>query len=734
MAMGVTTTKRVTETVTGHLDRVVYRHPQTGWAVGQATLTGHEGRQSVVGRLNDITLRETMVFYGTWETHPQYGRQFHVQAARREDPLTPSGIARYLTVAHCPHLGPKTAAKLVAQFGAETLNVLRSQPARIGALPGFSLKRARTWQAFFAEQRGVEEVMIWLLQYDIDPSVARRLHQEYGAEAMTRVKDNPYALTQEMWGVGFRMADRMALSMGWEPLSPERLEAVWRYGLETALGFGDCLQTTEQLVDRAVELLADQDPESVRGTLATLESRFRALPDLSQEATTRAWQLNWVARTEQRLADRLRRQSMAVPAAHPVDWPWLGQATRLAYAPAQQAALTGVLTAPFSIITGGPGTGKTTLLNGLLTWLTGHEGVASDAILLAAPTARAAQRMQAVTGHEATTVHRLLQWSPQERSFLRNADHPVEADWLIVDEASMLDLPLAHALWQATGSKTQVVWIGDEHQLPSVGPGSVLKDLIASGRFPVFRLAHNFRSSSGITVAAHALLGHHIPTTNGEATLVTCPKGIDKLQVQRDLVARVRAFHHQDGYPWDAIQVLTPMRRGLLGTEALNPLLRDLMNPASAKAETWTTANGLSLRAGDRVMQLKNRYAKNVFNGDLGVVDAIGPDPEADLGEREDLVWVQFADTRAHYTPEEARDLQWAYAITVHKSQGSEYPVVIFPLFFDAYMMLYRNLVYTGMTRARERLWMPTEAKTLWLALQRGDGADRQTRLATLLA
>ncbi len=731
--MSVTTTERGTETVTGQLERVVYRHPQTEWAVGQAFLTGHAGRQSVVGRLTDIPLRETMVFYGTWETHPRYGRQFHVQAARREDPLTPSGIARYLTVAHCPHLGPKTAAKLVAQFGEETLTVLRSQPARIGALPGFSLKRARTWQAFFAEQRGVEEVMIWLLQYDIDPSVARRLYQEFGAAAMARVKDNPYALTQELWGVGFRTADRMALSMGWEPLSPERLEAVWRFGLETALDFGECLQTTAQLVDRAVELISDQDPDAVRAALDTCMPRFRALVDLKQDPDSLGWQLGWVAKKEQQLAERLRRHTVPLPTAHPVDWAWLTGAAHVTYAPAQQAALAGVLQAPFSIITGGPGTGKTTLLNGLLTWLTGHEGVASESILLAAPTARAAQRMQAVTGHEALTAHRLLEWSPQERGFLRNADHPLEADWLIVDETSMVDLSLAHALWQATGPRTQVVWIGDEHQLPSVGAGSVLKDLIASDRFPVFRLTHNFRSSSGITVAAHALLGHHIPTSNREATLVPYSKGSDKLQVQRDLVAQVRAFHDHDGYAWDAIQVLTPMRRGLLGTEALNPLLRDLMNPGSAKAQTWTTAQGLSLRVGDRVMQTKNRYAKNVFNGDLGVVDAIGPDSDADPGEREDLVWVQFADTRAHYTPEEARDLQWAYAITVHKSQGSEYPVVAFPLFFDAYMMLYRNLVYTGMTRARERLWMPNEAKTLWLALHRGDSAARQTRLGALL-
>lgn len=731
--MSVNTIERITETITGQLDRIVYRHPQTGWAVGQAFLTGHEGRQSVVGRLTDIPLREPLVFYGTWETHPQYGRQFHVQAARRADPLTPSGIARYLTVARCPHLGPKTAAKLVAHFGEVTLEVLRADPGRIGALPGFSIKRARDWQAFFAAQRGVEEVMVWLLQYDIDPSVARRLYQEYGAEAMTRVNENPYALTQELWGVGFRTADRMALSMGWQPLSPERLEAVWRFGLETALGFGDCLQTTEQLQERAIELLADQDPQAVRTALVALESRFQALPDVTQDTSTRDWQLNWVARFEQRLADRLRRHLAPARSAHPVDWSWLTAAARLTYAPAQQAALNGVLNAPFSIITGGPGTGKTTLLNGLLTWLTGHEGVASESILLAAPTARAAQRMQTVTGHEAITAHRLLQWSPQERSFLRNANHPVEAEWLIVDEASMLDLSLAHALWQATAPTTRVVWIGDEHQLPSVGPGSVLKDLIVSGRFPVFRLTHNFRSSSGITVAAHALLSHHIPTSNNEATLVPYAKGSDKLQVQRDLVDRVRAFHHQDGYPWDAIQVLTPMRRGLLGTEALNPLLRDLMNPARPGTPAWTSVNGLSLRIGDRVMQLKNRYAKNVFNGDLGVVDDIGPDPEAEAGDSEDLLWVQFADARVHYTQEEARDLQWAYAITVHKSQGSEYPVVVFPLFFDAYMMLYRNLVYTAMTRARERLWMPTEAKTLWLALKRGDGADRQTRLWTLL-
>ncbi len=717
--------KRSIKTLDGQLLKIRYRHPN-GWCIGQALLDN--ASETVVGELIEIPLRKPQIFYGYWETHPKYGPQFHVQAARSPEPLAGPGMVRYLATARCPHLGPKTAKKLAEAFDAETLQILRTDPERVAVLPGVSLDRARQWQQFFVDQQGADDIIVWLLQWDIDPAVARRLYADYGAGAMERVRANPYTLTQDTWGVGFRTADRMAVSMGWGPLSPERLEAVWRFGLETALNQGDCYQTTDQLTEQGVALLDDQDGEAVRKALADIRERLGRLPDVVSDNDR--WRLNWVHRLEVRLATALRNHPTAQTNAAPVDWAWLETQTGVTYAGAQRDGLAGALNAPFSIITGGPGTGKTTILNGLLAWLIRREGVRPNRIALAAPTARAAQRMTALTGHDAQTIHRLLNWSPAERGFTKTADNPVEADWLIIDEVSMVDLPLAHALWQATAPTTQVLWIGDEHQLPSVGPGSILKDVIQSGRFPVFRLTQNFRSTSGITVAAHDLLANRVPKSNADVTIVRYDKGVDKRGVQQELVEQIRQLH-QHGTPWDAIQVLTPIRRGLLGTDGLNPLLRDLMNPERSGQPQFTAKGGLVFREGDRLMQTKNAYSKNVFNGDMGVVVAIRPDLAED--DDDDRLWVQFPDQTVGFSTDEAQMLRLAYATTVHKSQGSEYPIVLFPLFYDAYVMLHRNLVYTALTRAKERLWLYTEAAALWLALQRGDGAERQTGLVEAL-
>ncbi len=712
---------RSIETLNGELLKIRYKN-QNGWCIGEARL--NHGCETVVGELAEIPQRQALIFYGYWEAHPKYGLQFHVQATRSPDPLAGPGMVRYLATAHCPHLGPKTAKKLADAFEAETLDILRSDPERVATLPGISLDRARQWKQFFVDQQGADDIIVWLLQWDIDPSVARRLYREYGAGAMERVRANPYNLTQDTWGVGFRTADRMALSMGWGSLSAERLEAVWRFGLETALNQGDCYQTTDQLTEQVVALLDDQDGEAVRKALEAIRERLTQLPDVM--ADDERWRLRWVHRLEESLAMALRNHPSRAPKASAVDWAWLEAETGVTYATAQREALVGALNASFSIVTGGPGTGKTTILNGLLVWLTRRQGVASNRIALAAPTARAAQRMTQLTGHDAQTIHRLLGWSPPERGFIKMAGNPVDADWLIIDEVSMVDLPLAHALWQATAPTTRVLWIGDEHQLPSVGPGSILKDVIHSGRFPIYRLTQNFRSTSGITVAAHDLLAHRVPKSNLDVTIVRHQKGDDKLAVQQEILEQILLLHRR-GTPWEAIQVLTPIRRGRLGTDGLNPLLRDLMNPEHAGQSRFIAKGGLAFREGDRLMQTKNAYGKNVFNGDMGVVVAIRPDLAED--DDDDRLWVQFADQTVGFSAEEAYTLRLAYATTVHKSQGSEYPIVLFPLFYDAYVMLHRNLVYTALTRAKERLWLYTEASALWLALKRGDGAERQTGL-----
>jgi len=749
---GSSTDATARQTVAGIIQRIVYQAPDTGWCVAQGVLedgASADTLTTLVGRLAHIPPQMPHRFIGRWTTHPRYGRQFVVDAAVPQDPVTPQAAERYLLLLKCPGLGPKTAAKMVQQWGPQVITLLRNNPAAIASLKGVTLAKASQWQHIAQQAQEWEHVMTWLLQYDVDPGVARRLYDKLGARTVEEIQKNPYQLTQEVWGIGFHTADRIALSLGWPPLGEERMKALWRLLLQTALSTGDCYRTTDQLLTAACELLKEHDAPTLTEILTrmmpTWHERQGFAVVMPPNGTETHWSLSTVHRWEQRLvADILRHSSQRPDKTRSLDWAWMTETARVTYAPAQQAAITGALQAPFGIITGGPGTGKTTTLRGLLTWLVDHEGLDRQTIALAAPTARAAKRMEEVTGFPAYTLHRLLEWSPQQRKFTHDDENPLQARWIIVDETSMVDLPLATAFWRAVHPATHVLWLGDEQQLPSVGPGSVLKDIIASGRIPVWRLAQNFRSQSGIATAAHALLAHQVPSSNRDVTIRRYPKGANKETVQRDLLQTVQTFIHH-GTPWQDIQVLSPIRRGLLGTDALNVALRDALNPATAHNE-WRAANGASFRLGDRVTQTRNRYDKGVFNGDIGWVvrfgpaahpNALGTLPNEETDEDEAAstgVWVHFGADPVWYSAEEAAtDLRLAYATTVHKSQGAEYPIVILPVFYDAYMMLYRNLIYTALTRAKRHAVIMVEAQALWLALKRGDSATRQTHLTEYL-
>jgi exodeoxyribonuclease V alpha subunit len=518
--------------------------------------------------------------------------------------------------------------------------------------------------------------------------------------------------------------------------------ALWKYLLQQAITFGDCYQTPEQMEQAALKLLDTENPDIAKTALD------QARPTLEQQqefvwtppdgvVPTGRWALRGMDKLERLLADRVLTHTQAKTSGPKamVDWQWMDDHIGIRYAPQQQQAVAEAIAAPFSIITGGPGTGKTTILRGILAWLMKHEEVNPEHVALAAPTARAAKRMEEVTGHSAMTIHRLLEVAPPH-GFQHNADNPLDIAYLIVDEVSMVDLPLAWALWQAVGPDTRVIWVGDENQLPSVGPGAVLKDFIQSGQFPVYRLAQNFRSTSGIVTNAYRVLTGVPPIRTDEYWWKEYPRGQDKGVVRERLLSLIPQIQSHWGCHWQDIQVLAPIRRGLLGTEALNQELRDLLNPKGSEPD-WVGAFGRTFRLGDRVTQTRNNYRKNVFNGDIGYVVLIDrPTPGTGDDEQdppESQIHVQYGDEVVTYKPDETRELVLAYATTVHKSQGAEYPVIIIPLFWDAYMMLYRNLLYTAMTRAKSRVILLSEEGVMGYALRTVEGKRRQTLLSARL-
>lgn len=720
------------------IQRIRYRAPDGVFIIASALPTqGPPETITLTGPIGDQLPHESSAIrcYGHWDTHPRYGRQFVTQAVTRQPPDSVAALQRYLTMARCPQLGPTTARRLVEAFGMRTLDVLRTAPDQVAALPRISQARAQAWQTFFYDHQAVETLVVWLLSLEVDPGLARRLYETFGAQAMDQILRNPYQLTTEHWGVSFPTADRIALAQDWPPLGRARLTALWQYTLQQRLLQGDCARTTADQMADALAFLTQSGSASdaAREALTALLPTMARHPDLTLDAATDRWALRRIDRLEWQLAQRLvAHRHQALPGRPVPPSGWLASTLGVANDPLQEHAILQALTHPVSVLTGGPGTGKTTITQGLLRWLTTAWQVPASAILLAAPTARAAGRLAQVTQHPAMTLHRLLGWQPE--GFAHHAEAPLEGQWLVVDETSMMDLPLAAALWDAIPPTMQVLWIGDHHQLPSVGPGAVLRDMMTDPAMPVTVLQQNFRAHSGLATNAHRMLSGQLPESTEDFTWRVYPRGIDKQRVQTDLLRIVdRLTRH---HPWQSIQILTPMHQGLLGTDALNPLLRDRWNPVHPTTPSFTGTRQRVFVPGDRVMHLHNDYARQIFNGDLGWVTACLPaEPgTTDQDPQPARLLVQFDDRPIQsYTAAETRWLQWAYASTIHKAQGAEYPIVIVLVFWDSYRLLYRNLLYTAMTRAQQRVVLLTEAGAWDHGLATLQTHARQTALGAYL-
>lgn len=710
-------------TLKGSLLRIVYANPENGWTVARLEAAGHE--IPVVGNLLGVQPGTPLELHGYWEDDKRFGRQFRVESYVVTQPTSTAGIERFLGgLVH--GVGPATAKRLVQEFGLDTLRIIAEEPHKLRKVPGLGRKRVQAIREAWEEQRGIQEIMVFLQGHGIGPNQALRIQRRYGERTIEVVRENPYHLAREVSGIGFRRADAIAQALGIAADSPRRVEAVLEHLLHEAAGEGHCFLPYEILAKRSSSFLGNVGGN--RGTLveaAVLHETEAGRLTVETEDPGRPVFLAPLHRQETGVARRLL-QLLQTPVSAPlVDVAAVvrhyERDAALQLSPTQRVALAAALESKVSVITGGPGTGKTTLVRGIVQICRRRK----RRVRLAAPTGRAAKRLAEATGSEAATLHRLLEWNPHTGRFQHDRDDPLEGDVFIVDETSMLDVTLAHALLQAIPDYAQLVCVGDADQLPPVGAGAVLTDIIESGRVTTARLEQIFRQRDDSSIVANA---HRIRA--GEPPKLP-QRGVpsDFVLVQRDdpaalletlcLLVRDRLPARLGVDPTSDIQVLVPMHRGPLGVEAVNQKLQEILNPGGRPVP------GTSFRVGDKVMQVRNNYTLDVYNGDVGFVRAVDPEARRLL--------VQLEDRQVPYEMADLEQLVLAYACTVHKSQGSEYPVVIVVLHAQHHIMLQRNLLYTAVTRAKRQVVVLGQQQALAIALRSSRRQERYTRLKARL-
>lgn len=725
----------------GLLERIVFASEEDSWSVLKLAVPGRRGEVTAVGNVFGVKPGETLRLGGRWVQDKKWGEQFQASSFRVIRPSTVEGIVRYLGSGLISGIGKAMAKRLVEKFGAATLEIIEHHPERLRQVPGIGPKRCRQIAEAWEQQRHVQRVMVFLQSHGVSTAFAIRIYKTYGADAEELVTENPYRLASDVFGIGFKSADRIAEHLGIPPDSPRRAEAGLLHLLGVGAERGHVFLPRSQLVREASDLL-DQPEPILQRALDRLAKEGKAVveplppPDspISSESSSRdeAVYSPLLFEAETELADRLRSLQTAtanlpeVSLERAIDW--FEERESVTLADQQRAAVAAALTNRVLVITGGPGTGKTTLLRCIVDVL----GAKDARLLLAAPTGRAARRLAEATGREARTVHRLLEYDPVQRVFTRGADYPLEADLVIVDEASMLDVSLARHVAAAVPPEGHLLLVGDVDQLPSVGPGRVLADLIRSGAVPVIRLTEIFRQAakSQIVLNAHRINQGEMPLL--EDISREDPRAIDFFFLERSDPERlVDTLQHlvveriPRGFGFDAvgeIQILTPMNRGQLGVHNLNAVLQQRLNPSGKEIQRA----GRRLRVHDKVMQLRNNYDLDVFNGDLGRVESLDEDEE-------ELV-VSFDGRRVRYSFGELDELTPAYACTIHKSQGSEYPCVVVPVHTQHYRMLQRNLLYTALTRAKKLAILVGQKRALSIAVSNQDTRRRFTRLAERLA
>ncbi len=721
---------RAYTTLQGTVERITYVNEETQYVVARLDVPGRRDLATIVGNLPSLTPGETLRIQGTWTHHKKYGDQFHVERYETVIPATLTGIQRYLGSGLIKGIGPIFAKRLVEAFGLDTLRVIEEEPARLREVDGIGPRRAQRITAAWAEQRDIREVMLFLQGHGVSSAYAVKIFKAYGQAAIATVKANPYRLAQDIYGIGFKTADRIAQNLGVPSDSPLRAQAGIIHVLHELADDGHVYVPEADLLRQAETTL-----EIPRGLLAV------AITDLAREGSVVAEELPGNGRgiyltplhvaeeqVAQRLNDLLRAPRVLIQIDVERALAWVEGVTGLNLAPQQREAIRMALQHKALVITGGPGTGKTTILRCIIRILE-KKGVR---IHLASPTGRAAKRMAEATGREAMTIHRLLEWSPSTAGFQRNARRPLETDLVVVDEASMIDIALMNSLLRAIPLVATLVLVGDADQLPSVGPGTVLRDILDSGRVPAVRLTEIFRQAerSRIVMNAHRINRGEFPDLSrpprGEESDFHFLPEEDPERLQQLIVdlasRRLPARYGLD--PIEDIQVLTPMHRGPIGAAQLNAALQAALNPARGGTEEVVRA-GRIFRVGDRVMQVRNNYDKEIYNGDIGRIARIDPE--------EQQVVVRADGRSVTHDYSDLDELTLAYAATVHKSQGSEYPAVVLPIHTAHYPMLQRNLLYTAITRARRLLVLLGTKKALALAIKNDATLRRFSRLADRL-
>ena len=698
------------------VERITYQNEQNGYSVLKCRAGGYQDLVTVVGNMPEVHVGSVLTLGGSWRVDSRYGRQFSVESFEETLPATVYGIEKYLGSGLVKGIGPKFARRIVRTFGADTLNVIEETPDRLLDVPGIGRVRVERIKKSWVEQKEIKNIMLFLQGHDVSTSHATKVYKTYGSDSIRVVQENPYRLADDIWGIGFRTADTIAEKMGFGHDRYPRLRSGLMYTLNALGNEGHCYATRDQLCKTGAELLevdasllSDTLDEMIRSGDVFLDGEAVYLPPFYHAEAGTARRLREVLRGRGAVAVRTEDLQRRIQAA-----------TGMNYDEVQIRAIQTAVESKVFVLTGGPGTGKTTTTLGIITAFR-----ASGArILLAAPTGRAAKRLSEATGMEAKTIHRLLEVKPPD-GYQRNEENPLEGDVLIVDECSMIDIMLMYSLMRAVPDNMRLILVGDVDQLPSVGAGNVLRDMIDSGCFPVVRLTRIFRQArtSRIIMNAHRINHGQMPDlSNGRQTDFFFMEREAPEEAASAIVELVKTkLPKYYRLPPGEIQVLTPMQRGVVGASNLNQLLQESVNPG----QDGLRRGGYVFRVRDKVMQIRNNYEKEVFNGDIGTVDRV------DLEDR--TLTVRFDDRLVDYDATELDELVLAYATTIHKAQGSEYPVVVMPVLMTHYVMLQRNLLYTGITRAKKGLVLVGTKKAIAHAVRTVTVTKRNTKLCERL-
>jgi exodeoxyribonuclease V alpha subunit len=711
-----------TQDLTGVVERLTFQNEENGYTVAKLVPDGKNREVTIIGSLAGVQIGETVRLQGYWTTHSKFGRQFEVHNYTVQLPATIEGLRKYLGSGLVKGVGPVMARSIVDHFGMETLDVIEQQPHRLREVSGIGNTRTYRITQAWEEQKHIKEIMIFLQSNGVSTGLAVKIYQQYGDEAIAIVRRDPYRLAKDIFGVGFITADKIARQIGLDPNSPQRIQAGLLYTLSKLSDEGHCFSSMQELISSAGKLL-EVSADTCRGQIKALIQGEELIDDED------AVYLPPFYYAEVGSANKLKRirssQSDRLKVFQTLDWNEayadMDHRGEIQLTDLQKSAVRMTLTEKVSILTGGPGTGKSTITHSIINLLKSLGG----SVLLAAPTGRAAKRLSEMTGLEAKTIHRLLEYSPSEKGlFKRNEDNPLNCDLLIIDETSMVDILLMNRLLSAVAPATHLLLVGDVDQLPSVGPGNVLRDMISSDVLPVTRLETIFRQSedSFIIVNAHRVNEGEMPIFFKESTdFFLFPEEDAEKAADRVLDLVTERIQRKFGYnPQIDIQVLSPMHRGSAGVGELNRRLQTALNPVTPDKE-YFQHGARTFRQGDRVMQIRNNYEKLVYNGDMGRITRIDNENQ--------IVQVDYEGHIVTYEFSQLDELVHAYAVSVHKSQGSEYPVVVLPLLTQHYMMLQRNLLYTGITRAKKLVVLVGSKKAIAMAVRNNKIARRNTRL-----